>query len=295
MLLLRSLLYLVFLFVTVAPWGLMSCLVFPLRMPQRYLLITWWTTIAIWGARHIVGINYQVLGLDNIPDRKKNGGVIFLAKHQSRYETLLFRSLFQYMCYVYKRELHWVPFFGWGIALCDMISIDRAKGKQALDQVADVGGKKLRDGWNMIMFPEGTRVDPGHKKRYKIGGTYLSVATRVPVVPVAHNAGDVWPRGKWTKQPGTVTVSIGAPIYPGDMTAEQQMVKVEAWIEAEMRARFPHQYAGAGAKQTTTFMPVDETGAGAAAAGSAAAGGADTVNGANSANTAATAGAPRSR
>ena len=261
MLLLRSLLYLVFLFVTVAPWGLMSCLVFPLRMPQRYLLITYWTTIAIWGAKHIVGIDYQVLGLDHIPDRDKNGGVIFLAKHQSRYETLLFRTLFQYMCYVYKRELHWVPFFGWGIALCDMIPIDRARGKQALDQVAEVGGKKLREGWNMIMFPEGTRVDPGHKKRYKIGGTYLSVATRVPVVPIAHNAGDVWPRGKWTKRPGTVTVSIGAPIHPGDMTAEQQMAKVEAWIEAEMRARFPHQYAGAGAKLATTFVPAGETSA----------------------------------
>ena len=96
------------------------------------------------------------------------------------------------------------------------------------------------------MFPEGTRVDPGGKKRYKIGGTYLSVATRVPVVPVAHNAGDVWPRGKWIKRPGTVTVSIGAPIPPGDMTAEQQMAKVEAWIENEMRARFAHQYGGEG-------------------------------------------------
>ena len=246
MLLLRSLLYLLFLFVTVAPWGLMSCLVFPLRMPQRYLLITYWTTIAIWGAKHIVGIDYQVLGLDNIPDREKNGGVIFLAKHQSRYETLLFRTLFQYNCYVYKRELHWVPFFGWGIALCGMIPIDRAKGKAALDQVALTGGKKLKEGWNMVMFPEGTRVDPGGKKRYKIGGTYLSVATRVPVVPVAHNAGDVWPRGKWIKRPGTVTVSIGAPIPPGDMTAEQQMAKVEAWIENEMRTRFAHQYGGEG-------------------------------------------------
>ena len=269
LLLLRSILYLVFLFVTVAPWGLMSCLVFPLRMPQRYLLITYWTTIAIWGAKHIVGINYQVLGLENIPDRVKNGGVIFLAKHQSRYETLLFRTLFQYMCYVYKRELHWVPFFGWGIALCDMIPIDRARGKQALDQVAEVGGKKLHGGWNMIMFPEGTRVDPGHKKRYKIGGTYLSVATRVPVVPIAHNAGDVWPRGKWIKKPGMVTVSIGAPVHPGDMTAEQQMAKVETWIEAEMRARFPHQYAGEPVPPTATLVPErDASDAGVASAAS---------------------------
>ena len=244
MLLLRSIAFLLFLFVTVAPWGIMSCLAFPLRMPRRYFLITYWTTIAIWGAKHIVGIDYRVIGLENVPDRVKQGGVIFLAKHQSRYETLLFRTLFKYMCYVYKRELHWVPFFGWGIALCDMIPIDRARGKEALDQVARVGGKKLHEGWNMVMFPEGTRVAPGQKKRYKIGCTYLSIATRVPVVPIAHNAGDFWPRGKWVKTPGTVTVVIGPPIHPGDMNAEQQMARVEAWIEAEMRARFPHQYAG---------------------------------------------------
>ena len=192
-----------------------------------------------------MGISYRVHGLENIPDRDKHGGVIFLAKHQSRYETLLFRSLFRHMCYVYKRELHWVPFFGWGIALCDMIPIDRAKGKEALDQVAAVGGKKLKQGWNMVLFPEGTRVAPGQNKRYKIGGTYLSVATRAPVVPIAHNAGDVWPRGKWIKQPGVVDVYVGMPIYPGEMKPDEMMTKVEAWIESEMRVRFAHQYTGA--------------------------------------------------
>ena len=242
MLVLRTAVFLLFLFVTVAPWGLLSCLTFPLPQPRRYNLITLWTDMAIWGAKHIVGIDYRVLGMERIPDFRAHGGVIFLSKHQSRYETLLFRSLFQRMCYVYKRELHWVPFFGWGIFLCDMIPINRAKGRAAMDQVAEVGGKKLREGWNMIMFPEGTRVDPGSQRRYKLGGTYLSVATRIAVVPIAHNAGDVWPRGKWLKKPGVVTVSIGAPIAPGDMTPEQQMAKVETWIETEMRRLFPHQY-----------------------------------------------------
>ena len=244
-LLARSLIFLTFLFVTVAPWGIMSCLAVVMPMPRRYFLITFWTTIAVWGAKHIMGISYRVHGLENIPDRDQHGGVIFLAKHQSRYETLLFRSLFRHMCYVYKRELHWVPFFGWGIALCDMIPIDRAKGKEALDQVAVVGGKKLKQGWNMVMFPEGTRVDPGARRRYKLGGTYLSVATRVPVVPVAHNAGDFWPRSKWIKQPGVVDVYIGAPVYPGEMKPDEMMTRVEAWIEDQMRARFAHQYAAA--------------------------------------------------
>lgn len=252
MLLARSIAYLIFLFVTVAPWGILSCLAVVVPMPHRYLFITFWTKIAIWGAKVFCGIDYQVIGMENVPDREKHGGVIFLAKHQSRYETLLFRGLFKYMCYVYKRELHYVPFFGWGIFLCDMIPINRAKGKEALDQVASIGKRKLEQGWNMVLFPEGTRMDPGQKRRYKIGGTYLSAATRVPVVPIAHNAADVWPRGKWTKKPGTVTVSIGAPIHPGTMTPEEQMAKVEEWIEGEMRRRFPHQYAGVAA------APADE-------------------------------------
>ncbi|MBL8376725.1 MAG: 1-acyl-sn-glycerol-3-phosphate acyltransferase [Burkholderiales bacterium] len=243
MLALRSAVYLLFLTVTVIPWGILSCLTFPIRNPRRYEIITLWTTMAIWGARHIAGIDYQVIGRENIPDPRKHGGVIFLSKHQSRYETLLFRTLFRHMCYVYKHELHWIPFFGWGIFLCDMIPINRAKGKEALEQVAEIGGAKLKAGWNMILFPEGTRVLPGHKRRYKVGGTHLSVATGVSVVPIAHNAGDVWPRDRWIKTPGTVTVVIGAPIAPTGLTPEEQMAKVEDWIEAEMRARFPHQYA----------------------------------------------------
>jgi 1-acyl-sn-glycerol-3-phosphate acyltransferase len=243
MLLLRSIAYMLFMLVTVAPWGTLSCLTFPLPQRLRYKLITYWTWIAIWGGKVICGIDYKVIGMENLPVPMQEGGMIFLCKHQSRYETLLFRGLFSPVCYVYKRELHWVPFFGWGIALCGMIPIDRGKSKAALDQVSTVGNKRLHEGWNMVMFPEGTRVDPGQKRRYKVGGTYLSVATREPVLPVAHNAGDVWPRGKWIKKPGLVTVSIGPAIYPDNMTAEQQMAKVEEWIEAEMRRRFPHQYA----------------------------------------------------
>ena len=251
MLLLRSIAYLIFLFVTVAPWGTFSCLMFPFPQPLRYKVITYWTWIAIWGAKVFCGIDYKVVGLENLPAPFKEGGMIFLCKHQSRYETLLFRGLFSPVCYVYKRELHYVPFFGWGIALCGMIAINRGKSKAALDQVATVGNKRLHEGWNMVMFPEGTRVDVGQKRRYKIGGTFLSKATRAPVVPIAHNAGDVWPRGKWTKKPGMVTVSIGPAIHPGDMTAEQQMAKVEAWIEGEMRRLFPHQYVGVAADQET--------------------------------------------
>ena len=243
MLLLRSIAYLLFLFITVAPWGTLSCLVFPFHQPRRYLMIAKWTDIAIWGAKHIVGIDYRVIGGEHVPERATHGGVIFLSKHQSRYETLLFRSLFRRMCYVYKRELHWVPFFGWGIYLCSMIPINRARGRAALDQVAEIGGRKLHEGWYMILFPEGTRVDPGKQRRYKLGGTHLSVATGVPVVPIAHNAGDCWARGKWIKKPGMVTVSIGPPISPAGLTPEQQMAQVEAWIEAEMRRLFAHQYA----------------------------------------------------
>jgi 1-acyl-sn-glycerol-3-phosphate acyltransferase len=246
---LRSALYLVFLTVTVIPWAMLSFLVFPFPPKRRYLIITQYTTFAIWGAKVFCGIDYTVVGRENIPDPEKHGGVIFLSKHQSRYETLLFRSLFVWMCYVYKRELHYLPFFGWGIALCDMLPIDRARGQEAMDQVARKGKVKLAQGWNMILFPEGTRVDAGQKKRYKLGGTHLSNATGVTVIPIAHNAGDVWPRGSFIKHPGMVTVSIGPPIKPDGLTPDQQMAQVEAWIETEMRTRFPHQYGNATTMQ----------------------------------------------
>lgn len=239
MIFLRSLLFGAFLVGYTVPYAMFSALTFPFRRETRYTLIaTYWARGVMWAARTICGIRYEVEGWDNIPHH----GVIFMAKHQSRWETIALPSLVPLLCFVYKRELHWIPFFGWGIALCGMIPIDRGSGKEALSQVVRGGGERLKEGWNVVLFPEGTRTMPGQSRRYKIGGAHLAVNTKTPVVPIAHNAGDCWPRDKFLKRPGKIKLIFGPPIAPDDLTPDQLSSKVEAWIEAEMRRRFPYQY-----------------------------------------------------
>ena len=240
MIALRSVLYALFLSVITVPWAIFSLFLVFFPPVTRYDLITAWTDAALWGARNICGIRQQVVGLENVPE----GGCIFLAKHQSRWETIAFRSLFRRVCYVYKRELHWIPFFGWGIALLPMIPIDRSSSA-ALDQVIERGGRRLKEGWRMVLFPEGTRVKPGSTARYKPGGAMLAIGTGALVVPIAHNAGDCWPRDTFLKYPGTITISIGPAIDPRGMTPKALTRKVEHWIEGEMHARFAHQYGAA--------------------------------------------------
>lgn len=188
--------------------------------------------MTVWAARMILGIRYQVLGQENLP----NGPAILLSKHESAWETLFYPSFFQRdLCFVFKRELLWIPFFGWGIALLRMIAINRGKGDAAFTQIVKKGRKVLHEDlrW-MVFFPEGTRVLPGEKMRFKTGGTRLAVATNTPVIPIAMNSGDLWPRKSFIKRPGLITVSIGPPILPENEDANTLMVKVESWISKEM-------------------------------------------------------------
>jgi 1-acyl-sn-glycerol-3-phosphate acyltransferase len=189
--------------------------------------------------RHVLRIDHRVLGLENIPAAP----CVILCKHQSAWETFALQQIFALTSFVYKRELHWLPFFGWGLWLMPFVAIDRGAGKQALTQVAARGGLRLADGYSVVIFPEGTRVAPGHKKRYKIGGAYLAVKSGAPVVPVALNSGEFWRRNAFVKHPGVVTVSIGPAIDPKGLSAEDINLRAEAWIENEMRRISPALYA----------------------------------------------------
>jgi len=146
------------------------------------------------------------------------------------------------LCFVYKRELNRVPFFGWGIALLDMIAIDRGNGRDAIDQVVKVGQEKLDQGRWPILFPEGTRIKPGQMGKFKLGGAILACRTGVPVIPVAHNAGECWARNAFFKKPGLITVSIGPPIPSTGLTPVELNAKVYEWIESEMRKLNPEHY-----------------------------------------------------
>jgi 1-acyl-sn-glycerol-3-phosphate acyltransferase len=173
-------------------------------------------------------LGVRVEGLEHIP--KGNG--LILAKHQSAWETIFLQTIFPPQTWVLKRELLWLPIFGWGLALTRPIAIDRAAGKKALRQVINQGIDRLQRGLWVVIFPEGTRTAPGQHQRYAIGGAMLAEKSGYPVVPVCHNAGEFWPKQGFNKQPGTITLVIGEPFSPAGMRAGEINQRVEEWIES---------------------------------------------------------------
>ena len=201
-----------------------------------------------WGVENLLGIRPKVIGLENMPQEP----CVILSKHQSAWETMTLQDYVPkgaYCVFVLKKELLSVPFIGWGLAAMKMISIDRKAGKDALDQVVQQGRERLQQGFYVIVFPEGTRVAPGQKKRHKAGGAYLATHVGCKVVPIAHNAGELWPRQAFLKKSGTVTVSIGPAFDASGMTENEVNQRAETWIEAEMRRLSPHRYLDAADTQ----------------------------------------------
>ena len=244
---LRSFVYVLWLAVTVVPWALAVLAMSPFASSTRlYWACVGWLRVATHGARVICGVRWRVTGMENVPTAADERSAVLLApKHQSTWETFWLPSYMpRQLTFVYKRELHLVPFFGWAMASLHMINIDRSRGQDAFEQVVRQGTDHLRDGWWIVIFPEGTRTPPGSTRRYKTGGARLAVRTGTPVVPIAVNSGEVWPRRAFLKVPGEITVSIGPPISTEGRTAEQLGSLVESWIETEMRRLAPHRYSG---------------------------------------------------
>jgi 1-acyl-sn-glycerol-3-phosphate acyltransferase len=238
MALLRSLLYYVFQLVFTPLFVSSFLLLFWLPLRQRHLYCRGWVWTALWVIRHVLGIRYEVKGAENIPE----GAFIIMSKHQSAWETIGLQKVFPGSIFVLKKELHWIPFFGWALALNPMIAIDRSAKRDALRQVVTLGTARLKAGYRVIIYPEGTRVPPGVHGEYKRGGAVLAHHSGFPVVPVAHNAGELWARNAVIKKPGLVTVSIGPVIDPSGLKSEQVLRQAEEWIEGEMRCISPHRY-----------------------------------------------------
>ncbi len=209
-----------------------------------YAMAWAWRRAFMFGAGNLLGMRLVVRGMENMPTTP----AVILSKHQSAWETVALQDLLPpgaHASYVLKRELIRQPFIGWALAAMQMISIDRGAGKDALAQVLEQGRQRLAQGFFVIIFPEGTRVAPGHKKRYKIGGAYLASHAGVAAVPVAHNAGELWPRNALFKRAGTVTISIGPPIDTTGLDEIEVNRRAEEWIEGEMRRLSPHRYKDA--------------------------------------------------
>jgi 1-acyl-sn-glycerol-3-phosphate acyltransferase len=240
MLVVRSALFLLFQAATVVPWGLLCLLCAPLPLHVRYRVTIVWPRMVLWAGRVLCGMRWRVIGWENLPQAP----AILLSKHQSTWETFFYVAYMpRELCFVFKRELLWVPFFGWGIGLLKMIHIDRSQGRDAFESVVSQGIAKLAEGRWIIMFPEGTRTRVGAQGKYKSGGARLAVRTGAPVVPLAVNSGELWPKKQFVKRPGVITVSIGRPIPSAGKSTDQLNTEVEAWIEAEMRRISPHAYS----------------------------------------------------
>lgn len=233
---LRSSLFALFQIGSTLVFTVMALLSFPLKPLTRYRIISGWAHLNVAAARILCGIRYRVIGRENIPDQP----CIILSKHQSAWETMAYQVIFPPQVWVLKRELLWVPFFGWGLAMLSPIAIDRGAATRALKQTLDQGRERLAQGFSIVIFPEGTRTLPGKRSKYHSGGAWLALQTGRPVLPVAHNAGELWRRNAFLKRPGLITVSIGAPIPPQEISAAELNQRVEQWIEGEMQRISTH-------------------------------------------------------
>ena len=195
-------------------------------------------------ARIIGGVRYRVQGQEILNRLHASGErVILCPKHQSTWETFFLPSIAPNpLSYVFKKELLWIPLFGWALYRLDMIYIDRSKRKEAWNKVAEQGVKLMDKGNWVIMFPEGTRTVPGVDPAYKTGATRLAVATGAKVVPIAITSGRCWPRASFALTPGTIDVCIGEPIDSAGRSPDELMREVKVWIEGKMRELDPEPY-----------------------------------------------------
>ncbi|MDR2207900.1 MAG: 1-acyl-sn-glycerol-3-phosphate acyltransferase [Azoarcus sp.] len=218
--------------------GILSLCIFAKPLTRHRWVTRGWICMMMWLSRHILDIRFRVIGRENIPA----GPAVILSKHQSAWETFGLQAIFPPLSFILKRELLWVPFLGWGLASIRSIAIDRKAGKNALSQVVEQGRERLKEGLWVAVFPEGTRVAPGVRGRFRPGGAFLAKRAGVAVVPVAHNAGDFWRRKAFLKRPGEVIVSIGPPIEVKGLKAEEVNRRSQEWIENEMTRLFPHHF-----------------------------------------------------
>ena len=239
----RSVLHMLWMMLTVVPFAfaILGASLF-IRGNPLWSMARAWLRTAISGAHWILGIRVRVRGWEHLP-QGENSAAILLVKHQSTLETILLPSLMPHpLAFVFKKELLYVPFFGWAMSRLDMVHIDRTQRAQAFSKVVAQGKELLGRGVWVIMFPEGTRIPRGEKGVYKSGGTRLAIETGAPVFPIAVNSARVWPRKAFVKYPGVVDVSIGSGIPSEGRHPEEMMREVEAWIEAEMRRIDPDAY-----------------------------------------------------
>lgn len=234
---LGSITFTLLLFVSVLVYSTLVVLVAAFGPKPMQAVVLNWAKIVLWALRVLCGLKYTIDGRENLPDQPS----IALVKHSSALETIVGFKLFPRQTWVLKRELMWVPFFGWALAKLNPIAINRKASGSAVEQVVTQGQQRLAAGLWLIVFPEGTRMPPGETKRYGVSGALLATRSGCPLVPVAHNAGAHWPRRGWLKRPGTVQFVVGKPIATEGRDPREINSEAQAWIESTIAAMTPTQ------------------------------------------------------
>jgi 1-acyl-sn-glycerol-3-phosphate acyltransferase len=231
MLLLRSLIFYVILLAGAIFFGFIGIFLIPLPYQYRSQFFLTFNRLVLWALGFFCGVKHEIHGQENIPS---NQPAVILAKHQSTWETMFLQLYFHPASTIMKRELLRIPFFGWGLALLRPIPIDRSNPRQALKQVKSLGLKRLNSGNSILVFPEGTRTPVGETGNYARSGADIAINGKTHIIPVAHNAGAYWPMDTLIKRPGTIQVSIGAPIHSEGKNSKQLTQEAKDWIEAEV-------------------------------------------------------------
>lgn len=212
--------------------SIIATIFLPFSFNVRYRFINFYSVLNLWVLKHLCNIDYRVEGMENIP---KDEAFIIFSKHQSALETMMVQRIFPPLTFVVKRELLFLPFFGWGLRALDPIGINRKAGRKAILQVVEQGIDRLKKGICIVIFPEGTRSKPGTRIQYKKGGAILASKSEHRVVPVAHTAGEYWPKGFFSRQTGTIVMSIGPAIETKGKKPDEIMREAECWVETKMK------------------------------------------------------------
>lgn len=228
---LGSIAFTVYLFLSVPVYGAVALLSVALPRAATYAVAQSWVRSLLRLLRWLCRLDYVVEGREHLP---KDGAAIVLMKHSSTWETLAQIEIFPRQSWVLKRELMWIPVFGWALHMLKPIAIDRRGGGAAVQQVLAQGRARLDEGLWVMIFPEGTRMPVGETRRYGLSGALLAAETGRPVIPVAHNAGEFWPRRGWLKRPGTIRVVIGAPIETAGLDPRAINERAQAWVEGKV-------------------------------------------------------------
>ncbi len=226
---LRSLLFTAYLMLSACVFGLVMALLFFVPYRWEFALARAWARAVLWMLARLCGLRYVVEGAEHLPP----GNHIAMSNHTSAWETVAFFVLLPTQVWVLKRELLWLPFVGWGLKLLKPIAIDRGAGHRAAGQVVEQGRARLDDGLWIVIFPEGTRVMPGQQRKYGASGAMLAIASGHQIVPIAHDAGEFWPRRGLLKRPGLIRVMIGPAIDPTGKEPRALTEEVRTSIESQ--------------------------------------------------------------